>query len=43
MGHFDTENDPRELMSNVIVIHKMVDCVGHMARLAKIGHSWRSC
>jgi hypothetical protein len=43
VGHFDTENDPRELMSNVIVIHKMVDCVGHMARLAKIGYSWRSC
>ena len=43
VGHCDTENDPRELMSNVIVIHKMVDCVGHMARLAKIGYSWRSC
>jgi hypothetical protein len=43
VGHFDTENDPRELMSNVIVIHKMVDCVGHTARLAKIGYSWKSC
>jgi hypothetical protein len=43
VGHFDTENDPRELMSNVMVIHKMVDCVGYMARLAKIGYSWRSC
>jgi hypothetical protein len=30
-------------MSNVIIIHKMADCVGHVARLAKFGYSRRSC
>jgi hypothetical protein len=42
-GHFDSQNDPRELMSAVPVIHRIIQTRIDWVRFAKIGYSRRSC
>jgi hypothetical protein len=42
-GHLDTQNDPREMMCAVPVLHRITETKYGLARYAMIGYSRKSC